>query len=257
MKKLAIFALTFLSTIAFASVTQSACQQKGDKYIFAGGECIQYAVFKGEVENAINIVVHGTWKEGTNTLGRYAPFAETLTMNTDITTIAVALPGYSDSSTNNLKSLSHGGPSVYTKEYINFMAALINGLKNKFNATSVNYMGHSAGASLGANTLSQYPDIVSSMTLAGGRYDLNKFSANEQKGLISIGNHLNAIGETQILLVYGTEDKISEPSVTTSFYEKAKKQGLDVKLVEVKGAAHLDLDMTDPCVEAFTEMVAE
>jgi len=97
MKKLLLLFITLITgtTFAFASVTQAECKKQGDNFIFAGGECIQYAISKGDTEDAINIVVHGTWKSGTNTLGRYAHFAENLAMNTDITTIAVALPRYS------------------------------------------------------------------------------------------------------------------------------------------------------------------
>lgn len=259
MKKISTIILSVLSiaTLSFATVSQDQCNKKGDNFIFAGGECIQFKAYKGETPKAITIVVHGTWDAGTNTIGRYGPFAETLVMNTDITTIAVALPGYSDSSTNNLKSLSHGGGSVYKPEYIDFIAALVNELKMKYNAEIVNYMGHSAGASLGANMIAKHPGIVATLTAAGGRYNLNKFKEDEKKDLYSIGDHMDQVGDTKILLVYGTEDKISEPKVTTNFYEKAKKAGLDVTIVKAQGAPHIDLDMTDASVEAFTEMVAE
>jgi pimeloyl-ACP methyl ester carboxylesterase len=156
-----------------------------------------------------------------------------------------------------LKSLSHGGATVYTKEYIDFMAALIEALKNKFEADTVNYMGHSAGASLGANMIVMHPGIVNTLSADGGRYSLDKFKENEKKGLISIGDHLDKVGDTKILLVYGTADKISPPKVTTDFYEKAKSAGLDVTLVKAQGAPHLDLDMTDASVDSFIEMITE
>jgi pimeloyl-ACP methyl ester carboxylesterase len=246
-----------LFTYATAATTQSQCQNKGDNFVFAGGECIQLKVYEGVDDGTINLIVHGTWDAGTNTLGRYGPFAETLAFNTDITTVAVALPGYSDSTTNKLKSLSHGGGAVYTKEYIDFMAQLTNALKEKFDAKTVNYMGHSAGASLGANMIVMHPGIINTLTAVGGRYSLEKFKANEKDGLISIGDHLDKVGDTKILLVYGTADKISPPKVTTDFYEKAKKAGLNVTLVKANGAAHIDLDMTDASVDSFVEMVTE
>jgi pimeloyl-ACP methyl ester carboxylesterase len=259
MKKIfaAIVVVFGFASLSFAMVSQEQCQHNGDNFIFAGGECIQFAAFNGDTSKTINIIVHGTWDAGTNTIGRYAPFAETLSMNTDITTIAVALPGYSGSSTNHLKSLSHGGGGVYSPEYIDFIAALVKEFKAKYNAETINYMGHSAGASLGANLIAKYPGVVSTLTAVGGRYDLDKFKEHEQKQLYSIGDNLDKVGDTKILLVYGTEDKISEPKVTVYFYEKAKKAGLHVSMVEAKGAAHLDLDMADASVDAFTAMVAE
>ena len=259
MKKIILSAVftVFSSVLLQASVTQEQCSKKGENFIFAGGECIQYVKFKGEVEDKLNIIVHGTWKSGTNTLGRYAPFAETINMNSDITTVAVALPGYSGSSTNKIKDLNHGGNSVYTKEYIEFMASLINALKEKFHASTVNYIGHSAGASLGVNIVALHPDLLQSVTAAGGRFNLDKFKENERTGLITISNYLDSAKDTKILLVYGTKDTISEPQVTKDFYQLAKKHGLDVKIVEVKGAEHIDLDMTDPSVEAITELVTQ
>jgi len=256
-KLVSFFISTIVAVSLQANVTQEQCSKKGDNFIFAGGECIQYVKYKGEGDENLNIIVHGTWKSGTNTLGRYAPFAETINMNTDITTVAVALPGYSNSSTNVLKDLNHDGNSVYTKEYINFMASLIKALKEKFHATNVNYIGHSAGASLGVNVVALHPDLLTTVTAAGGRFNLDKFKESDRKGLITINDHLNNVKDTKILLVYGTKDTISEPQVTKSFYELAKKKGLNVKIVEVKGAEHIDLDMTDPSVEAITELVTE
>ncbi len=259
MKKILLSVLlTVLSVVELqANVTQEQCSQKGDNFIFAGGECIQYVKFKGEVEDKLNIIVHGTWKSGTNTLGRYAPFAETINMNTDITTVAVALPGYSGSSTNKIKDLNHGSNSVYTKEYIEFMASLIKALKEKFNATTVNYIGHSAGASLGVNVIALNPDLLQSVTAAGGRFNLDKFKENEKVGLVTISDYLDSIKDTKLLLVYGTKDTISEPQITKDFYKLVQDKGVDVKIVEVKGAEHIDLDMTDPSVEAITELVTQ
>lgn len=261
MKKLSLFACSALlyATSAFATVSQQQCNEKGDEYIYAGKECIQFAVSEGEVEGALNIIVHGTWKEGTNTLGRYAPFAETLNMNTDITTVAVALPGYSDSSTNHLKSLSYNSDKVNsaaTKEYVEFLSKLVEALKEKYEASIVNLIGHSAGGMMSATLVGYKPDLIQTVTVAGGRFDIHE--TTDKKGYISLIDYVdNVKQDTKILLVYGTEDKISKPEVTTKFYEIAKSKGLNVTLVKVEGAAHMDLDMTDPSVEAITEMVAQ
>lgn len=237
-----------------ASVDKKSCQNKGDDFIFAGGECIKFYEASGESEGAINIIVHGTWDKGTNTLGRYAPFADNIAMATDFNTIAIALPGYSGSTTNNVKELSVGSNTVYSKKYIKFMAELIKELKAKYNVQKVNYMGHSAGATLGANIISLNKGLIDTLTAVGGRYNLDKFK--DKKGLVSISENLDHVKDVQILLVYGTADKISKPEVTTSFYDLAKKNKLNVKIVKVVDAAHIDLDMTDESVEAFTQMVA-
>ena len=238
-----------------ATISKTNCLKK-DNFIFAGGECIEYRDFEGDNNDRLIIVVHGTWKEGTNILARYSPFAETLNLNTDITTVAIALPGYSNSSTNNFTALSHKGVKnlASQKEYIEFLAKVVKKLKQKYKAKSVIYVGHSAGAMMGASLSGLYPNLLDKLALAGGRYKLDKHQINND--LISIDSFINKLNKhTQYLLIYGTKDKISNPKYTKSFYKKAKKLGLNVKLVEVKDAVHLDLDMTDTSADAITNML--
>lgn len=259
LKKALLFSSLLISSSLFASnVSNEDCVKKGENFIFVGNECIQYYKSKGDTEGSLNIVVHGTWKEGTNTLARYAPFAENLSLQTDITTVAVALPGYSDSSTNNFKALSHEGVENLSanKEYIEFLGSLVEALKNKFNATKVTYIGHSAGCSMGATLLGLKPDLVNNLVCAGGVYDIHKKS--DEKDLISIVDVLDNINkETKIVLVYGTADDISKPENSINFYTLGKEKGFNIKLIEAKNAPHLDLDMTDESVKAIIEVVEE
>lgn len=243
-------------TLYAQMVLQKQCSAKGENYIFSAQECIQYVVYEGDEEGALNIVVHGTWDEGTNTLGRYAPYAETLSLTTDITTVAVALPGYSGSSTNIFKALSHKG-SIHLsaqKEYLDFVAKLIMALKTKYKAKTVNYIGHSAGGMIGSTLAGLHPDVINNVISIGGRYNIHEVS--DKPSLISIVDVIEQVKkDTRLLLIYGSADKISPPVVTTSFYSQALNKGLNVKLVEVKDGVHLDLDMTDTAVEAIAEFL--
>jgi dipeptidyl aminopeptidase/acylaminoacyl peptidase len=63
--------------------------------------------------------------------------------------------------------------------------------------------------------------------------------------------------KTKFVLIYGTADDISKPKTTIDFYNLAKSKGFNVKLVEVKDAPHLDLDMTSESIEAIVELVEE
>ena len=248
--------LSFSAAVSLnaAVVSQDECVEKGDEFIYAGGECIEYRVFEGDGD-AINIIVHGTWPDGANTLGRYGPFAETINFSTDLTTIAVALPGYSGSSTNNFTALAHEGVKNLgaKKEYVEFLGDLVQALKDRYEAKTVNYIGHSAGAMMGATLTGLRPGLISNAHLVGGRYDIQAETGN--KNLISMSNVLSNIKDTNYTFVYGTADKISLPQTTISFYDVVKKAGLNATLVEVKGAEHVDLDMTTPSVEAFAKMV--
>lgn len=256
---LILTSLIFISlNLQAEKISHEGCLEKGEDYLFAGGECIQYFKSKGDREGYLNIIVHGTWPDGTNTLGRYAPFAETLSLNTDITTVAVALPGYSSSSTNNFTALAHEGVKnlAAKEEYINFLADLIKELKDRFEAENVTYIGHSAGAMMGATLTGFEPELIQKAVLVGGRYDIHE--KEKDTGLVSIVDVLDKVSKkTKFLLIYGEKDKISPPEVTKNFYDLASKKGLNVKLVGVKNGVHLDLDMSDTSVEAITSLLDE
>jgi hypothetical protein len=103
-----VISLFLLSPYCMAEpISQEMCVVKGNGFIFAGGECIAYKAVVGDKEGTLTIIVHGTWKEGTDILARYTTFAEDLSLLTDTTTVAISLPGYSGSSTNNFQALSH------------------------------------------------------------------------------------------------------------------------------------------------------
>merc|ERR1711879_292628 len=236
-------------------INEDECKDLGEDFIFAGGECIEYRTFEGDSNDHIMVIVHGTWDEGTNTLGRYGPFAESMNMNTDLTTIAVSLPGYSGSSTNNFTSLAHKGVKnqAARKDYVLFLGEVIKSLKDKFEAKTVTYVGHSAGAMMGATLSGLKPNLIQNIALAGGRYDIHKEEKGDLISMIDVIDNINK--DMNILFIYGTADKISKPEVTTDFFKVAVDKGLKAKLVKAEGAEHIDLDMTDASVEAITSML--
>lgn len=258
-KSLLLSSFILASTLSAATVSKENCAKKGENFIFAGNECIEYKKFSGENDKSLNIIVHGTWKEGTDTLARYAPFAEDIAMSSDVTTIAVALPGYSGSSTNKFPSLVHDGVESLgaKKEYVEFLAALVEALKTKYEATKVTYIGHSAGCMMGATLTGLKPDLINNIVCAGGVYDIKK-EKPKLKNHISIVDVLDKVNKnTKFVLVYGTADDISKPQTTIDFYNLAKSKGFDVKLVEAKDAPHIDLDMTSEAKDAIVELVSE
>ncbi|MAD40917.1 MAG: alpha/beta hydrolase [Arcobacter sp.] len=258
LKNILIAAMLFSTSFLFSkTVTNQECSDKGEGYIYAGGECINYAMFEGDDNDRLIIIVHGTWDEGSNVLGRYAPFAENLNMSTDVSTIAVALPGYSNSSLNKLKSI---GSKEYnhqaaTKEYVKFIEKLVMALKEKYESKEITIVGHSAGAMMSGSLAGLNNSLLKNVVLVAGRYERPDYASESHLLAIDVLDKMNK--DAKYIMIYGTKDKISKPSVTKEFYSKMKTQGLDVKLVEVKDAAHIDLDMTDTSVEAISELFDE
>lgn len=251
--------LLLTSSLLGSNVSQSDCDAKGEEYIFAGNECMQLKMFEGDDNEHIIVLIHGSWKKGTNILGRYAPFAESINMYTDKTVVAVALPGYSGSSLNHMPVLEHEAkvsPSA-TKEYVEFLGTTIKAVKDKFEAQEITYVGHSAGARMGATLSAMEPGLLKNVVLAGGRYENS--ATDDKAGAISFNNVKDQADKenTKYVLVYGSVDKISEPKVTIDAYDSMKKDGFNVKLVEAKGAPHLDLEMTNATQEAITALFEE
>ncbi len=256
MKKLLL--LVFISiTLYGKTITKEQCQTQ-ENMIFVQNECINYFVEEGEAQGKLNIIVHGAWKDGTNTLARYTPFASTIAMNTDITTIAFAMPGYSKSSTNNLEGLLHDKKVTRfgKKEYIEFLHQVFVTFKHKYKAQELNVIAHSAGAALSATVSAKYPKLIKNLFLAGGRYDLSNYK--NQKDLISVNDYISNIGKyTNYFIIYGTKDTTSKPEVSIEFYNKLKALNKNVKLLEVKDHPHLDLDMSDEAVELISSTLEE
>lgn len=257
MKKIFFILLALLAIINAKSISKEQCSNLKGSYIFSGGECIHFASFEGEVKDKLIVTVHGAWKEGADTLSRYKTFAENLNLESDITTVAVALPGYSGSSTNHIQALTHNKNAVHmaaTKAYVEFLATLLKDLKSKFKAKELTVVAHSAGAMATATVLGYKPKLIQNAILAGGRYDIHKI--DKTKGLISAVDFVDKISkESKIALVYGTKDAISKPEVTKKFYQLAKSNGVNVTIVEVKDAPHLDLDMQEKSIETLLKMV--
>ncbi|QKF58713.1 alpha/beta hydrolase family protein [Aliarcobacter lanthieri] len=256
LKKFLVLITLFVSSL-FANITKDDCIKKGEGFIFVQNECTNYKKFDGDGDS-LNILIHGTWDEGSDTLARYSPFAEDITMMSDISTIAIALPGYSQSSSNKLLPL--GSKEVKnlaaTKEYIEFLVSLVEALKEKYSSSKINLIGHSAGCLMSSTLLGLKPNLVDNLVCVGGVYDIHQRS--DDKNLISAIDVVDNISKnTKIVLIYGTEDDISTPQMTIDFYNLAKSKGLDVKLVEVKNGVHIDLDMTTESKNAIVELVEE
>jgi pimeloyl-ACP methyl ester carboxylesterase len=259
MKKIFILTLLVLlsSNIYANTISQDKCEQNDEEFIFAGGECINYFVEEGDKEDELTIILHGAWPDGTNTLARYSPFASNVSMATDITTVAIALPGYSKSSTNNLKSLTfkdNNPRKAQTKEYVLFLGETIKALKLKFNAKTINVVAHSASAMMSSTLTALEPNLIQNIALAGGKYTIK--DKNNNQNLISINDYLDTLStNTKYLIIYGTKDKIAPAKHSKDLHNKLIKKGINSKIIAVKDFAHLDLDMTDESIEAITTML--
>ncbi len=257
MKKVLLTTILFASCL-FANITKEDCENKGDDFIYVKKECINFKAFEGE-KSGLTIIVHGTWDEGTDIIARYSPFAEDVSMSSEITALALALPGYSKSTSNNLKAI--GSKEVKNlaakKEYAEFFVALIEALKERFDSKKTTIIAHSAGCMLSVTAVGLKPNLVDNLVCAGGIYDIHK-KVPDDKSLISAIDVINNISkDTKIAIVYGTQDDVSTPQMNKEFYELAKKKGLNVELIEAKDAPHMELEMTKESKEIIEKYLED
>ncbi len=258
LKKSLILVSILFANIAFANISKEDCEKKGEDFIFAKNECINFKEFEGE-KSGLNIIVHGTWDEGTDIIARYSPFAEDISMSSEVTTLALALPGYSKSSSNSLKAIGSKTEKnlAAKKEYAEFFVELVEALKEKFDNPKITIIAHSAGCMLSATAIGLKPNLVDNLVCAGGVYDIHK-KVPEDKSLISVVDVIDNISkDTKIAIVYGTQDDISTPQMSKDFYELAKKKGLNVELVEAKDAPHMELEMTKEAKDIIEKYLEE
>ncbi len=250
-----IFILVFLITCSYANKTyESACDTNNDQFIFSKSECINYVYEEADDENNLIIFLHGSWNEGTNILKKYTPLMEDLVLNTDVSTIVIALPGYSKSSTNVFQAIGKKGFSslIYTKEYLDLIKDVILQLKEKYKKKTLTLVAHSAGASLGTTLYGYDNTLIQNMISIAGSYTTDTKNSN----LLSANKtYKNINKKSKLILIYGDKDKISPPKKSKDFYALVKKEQVNVKLIEVKNAVHLNLELREEVMDEILELL--
>lgn len=257
-KKSFILASILFANIVFANQIKEDCNKKGEEFVFAKDECINYKAFAGD-KNSLAIIIHGTWDEGTDIIARYSAFAEDISMSNDVTSLAIALPGYSKSSSNNLKAIGSKKEKnlAAKKEYALMLIDLIEALKQKYNPEKTTIIAHSAGCMLSATASGLKANLVDNLVCAGGVYAIHK-KVEDSKDLISAVDVIDNISkDTKIAIVYGTQDDVSTPQMNKDFYELAKKKGLNVELIEAKDAPHMELEQTKEAKEIIEKLLED
>ncbi|PHR72281.1 MAG: alpha/beta hydrolase [Arcobacter sp.] len=250
-----IFILILLITYSYANNDyKSDCDTNNDQFIFSKSECINYLYEEADNEDNLIIFIHGSWNEGTDILKKYAPLMEDLVLNTDVSTIIIALPGYSKSSTNVFEAIGKKGFSslIYKKEYLDLIKDVVLRLKKKYKKKKLTLIAHSAGASLGTTLYGYDNTLIQNMISIAGSYNTDVLNTN----LLSADKtYKNINKKSKLILIYGDKDKISPPKKSKDFYTLVKKEQVNVKLIEVKNAAHLNLELREEVMDEILELL--
>jgi predicted esterase len=220
-------------------------------FVFAEGECLNYSISKGMNNDKINILIHGSWPKGMDPLSiLFDEIAENLTKNTEITSIAIATPGYSESTSNRYSELSWGNNRIIPaeEEFIKIIAKAIEELKIKYKAKEVNLYGKSSGAMIGGIISGYKPGLIDRYILIGGSYD--PYYTYKYNGWGTLGyGHLTSVQyipnvdkNAKFLLIAGEKDDKAPPIFAKQYKEQLNKAGINAEVVIIKDAKHSQLE---------------
>lgn len=223
-----------------------------DSFIFAKGECLNYIVSWGDAQKSeINILLHGSWRENSSPVAqRFTEIADDFRDNTNITSIALAMPGYDESTSNRYSNMNWKNTNVIpaNESFVKIISQAIKNLKIKYNATKVNIYGKSSGAMLGGIISGYSPGLLDKVILLGGAYNIYfTYEYNGwgrmSPGFISAVNYIDLVDKkTSFLVIAGGKDKKANPIFAKRYVKKLNKAGIKAKVVVFKDLEHSGME---------------
>ncbi len=172
--------------------------------------------------------------------------------NKNVVAVGILRPGYKDDEGN--RSQGERGEATgdnYTKEVLESINNLTSELKNKYNPSRITLVGHSGGAAISANLISQYPDIYSNALLISCPCDLHQWRKHMKKlqpdtqiwdkkvsSLSPIEGIKTIDDATQIAIVHGVNDRIVPINIANEYVNALEENKKNVNLVILEGQGH-------------------
>ena len=229
-------------------------------FIFAQGECLEYYEAKGSKKDEITVLIHGSWPRGSDPLERrYAQIADDMSRETSITTLALAMPGYSYSTSNRYKDMSWRENKTVIpaeEEFVKIVASFIQKLKTKYHAKKVNIFGKSSGAMLGGIISGYQPGLIDKYILMGGAYDVyftyrHNNWGTKNPGLLSSVDFVSDVKkDAQFLIIAGENDRKAPPLFATQYKKRLNNEEINAEVLVIQGAKHSSLETNYEVLES-------
>jgi len=169
----------------------------------------------------------------------------------DVVAVGLLRPGYTDPQGNK----SEGERGEATGDSLNVtnteaIAGAIDELKRRWSAREVVLAAHSGGATLTANVLCRYPEIIDRALLVSSVYDVEMWRQHmfEKTGAPVFQGEINALSpieqitgmsnQVEVTLMVGSQDEIAPPSFSEQYEAVARSHGKNVRLVRLEGKGH-------------------
>ena len=195
------------------------------------------------------IVLHGDSPAGPPTY-QYRFAERAAAAIPDAVVAAVLRPGYSDGEDRSDGMRGETTGDNYTPEVINAVATVLSELKTKYHPRRVILVGHSGGAAITANLLSQQGIAADAALLVSCPCDLAAWRKHMQsikggaiwerpvRSLSPIEQVDGIPTSTKVSLLVGSDDQVAPPELTTAYADALRKHDVAVDVTIAPGLAH-------------------
>lgn len=172
--------------------------------------------------------------------------------NDNVVSVGILRPGYKDKEGN--RSKGKRGKTTgdnYTKEVLKAIHDLTTELEEKYNPSKIILVGHSGGAAISANLVSEYPDVYSGALLIACPCDLHAWRAHmktlqpkvriwdkEVNSLSPIEKIKNINDSIQIIVIHGDNDEIVPISIANKYVKELKADNNKADFIVLENQGH-------------------
>ena len=187
--------------------------------------------------------------------------------NKNVVAVGILRPGYEDNEGN--RSQGERGEATgdnYTMAVLESINNLTAELKNKYNPSKITLVGHSGGAAISANLISQYPGEYSNALLISCTCNLHQWRRHMKKiqpetpiwdkevsSLSPIEEVKKIDGSTKITIVHGDKDRFIPINIVAGYVDVLEKNNKKVNFIILENQGH-EIALNNKIFEIITEL---
>ena len=246
---LAVFAsvavFVLVVAVSFNPVEARTCEEPDNvTFVQATRHCLAIKTFASASRgDTLVVTLHGGLSRG-GTADYMVRFARDVS-ELEVSAVAMMHPGYTGAgrTSSGRAARDRHRDERYRKREIDSIASALEKLKTHHGAKRLILVGHSLGSIISGVLLGRHPELADAALLVACPCDLDRLRRGHGRRRLAFAQsphrYLKRIApDTKIIALTGSEDDNTRPSNGRNYVAKAKKRGLDAKLVLVQGAGH-------------------
>ncbi|RYH26668.1 MAG: hypothetical protein EON54_23900 [Alcaligenaceae bacterium] len=171
--------------------------------------------------------------------------------NADVVAAAILRPGYTDPEGHRSDGVrGHAVGDNYNAANTRALAEVFAALKARYSSRRVVVAAHSGGATLAANILNHYPDVIDAAVLVACSCDVSKWRAHMFvttrhplfRGTVETLSPIQSVERSspkaEIVMFVGEKDNVTPPFLTTEYAAAATAAGKRVRVTIIPEKEH-------------------